>query len=87
MHNLALACHACNRFKSDFATGIDDISQEECGLFHPRRDAWQDHFRADAPTAQIIGLTPAVRATVSRLQMNREHHVAARLHWIQLGMF
>src|SRR5436309_15110877 len=38
-HNLALACHSCNLFKSDFETGPDEEAQVEVPLFHPRRCA------------------------------------------------
>jgi hypothetical protein len=40
LENPALACHACNLFKSDFETGQDEASQAEVALFQPRRDAW-----------------------------------------------
>ncbi len=84
--NLALACHACNRFKSDFATGVDPTDQAEVLLFNPRRDLWMEHFRLETEPAVIVGRTPTGRATVSRLQMNRYHHMAARRHWLELGI-
>src|SRR4249920_3443053 len=48
LDNLALACHACNLFKSDFETGHDKASQAEVALFHPRRDSWAQHLGVDA---------------------------------------
>jgi hypothetical protein len=87
LENLALACHACNLFKSDFATGRDEESQAAIALFHPRRDSWEQHFRVDTESAGIIGITPIGRATVARLQMNRPRQIRARLRWIQLGLF
>jgi hypothetical protein len=71
LDNLALACHACNLFKSDFETGQDEESQVEVALFHPRRDIWEQHFGVDVARAAIFGITPVGRATVARLQMNR----------------
>jgi hypothetical protein len=37
-------------------------------LFDPRRDNWEEHFRAVG--AVIAGLTPVGRATVRLLKMN-----------------
>jgi hypothetical protein len=36
LNNLALACHACNLFKSDFETGRDEENEADIRLFHPR---------------------------------------------------
>lgn len=85
--NLALACRACNLFKSDFETGQDEESQAEAMLFHPRNDIWEQHFRIDKERSEILGITPVGRATVARLQMNRPRQVTARRRWIQLGLF
>lgn len=85
--NLALSCHACNLFKSDFETGRDAEDQTETRLFHPRRDAWERHFRVEEDSAEIVGITAVGRATVARLQMNRPRQRAARRRWMQLGLF
>ena len=87
IENLALSCHACNLFKSDFETGHDEEDQAEVALFHPRRDAWDLHFAVDAERGEIIGRTPTGRATIERLRMNRSRQINARLRWIQLGVF
>lgn len=87
LDNLALACHACNLFKSDFETGRDEESQAEVTLFHPRGDSWGEHFTVDTASANISGMTSIGRATVARLQMNRPRHVIARRRWVQLGLF
>ena len=87
LENLALSCHGCNRFKSDFVRGYDDITEQEVALFHPRRDLWEDHFAVDPETAQIFGKTPIGRATVQRLQINRPQQIRARHRWMQLGLF
>jgi HNH endonuclease len=86
-HNLALSCHACNLFKSDFETGHDEESRVEVALFHPRRASWDRHFAVDTERGEIIGRTPTGRATIERLRMNRSRQVNARLRWIQLGVF
>jgi hypothetical protein len=85
--NLALACHSCNLFKSDFETGPDEAALAEVGLFHPRRDLWEQHFRVDVDTAHIVGSTAVGRATVVRLQMNRPRQITARRRWITLDLF
>lgn len=87
LENLALACHACNLFKSAFETGQDEESQAEVALFHPRRDTWTQHFGVNTEHATIFGRTPIGRATVARLQINRPRHIAARRRWIQLELF
>jgi hypothetical protein len=85
--NLALACRACNIHKSNFLTGIDEVTRKEVRLFNPRRDAWEDHFRINAETGEIQGLSPVGRASALRLQMNSPTQLAARLRWMQLGLF
>jgi len=35
LENLALACHACNRYKSDFTSGVDVQTSREYLLFSP----------------------------------------------------
>jgi hypothetical protein len=85
--NLALACHSCNRFKSDFVSAVDADTNQPFRLYNPRTDIWQKHFRVDLETAEIHGISPTGRATVVRLQMNRTHQVSARRYWIQLDLF
>jgi HNH endonuclease len=87
LNNLALACHACNLFKSDFETGQDEERQAEAALFHPRSDVWEQHFGVDVERAASFGITPVGRATLARLQMNRPRQITARRRWIQLGLF
>lgn len=69
-HNLALSCRSCNSFKSDRIVGIDEDSNAEARLFNPRVDLWNEHFAFNGESAEIAGLTPVGRATVSRLRMN-----------------
>jgi len=44
LDNLALACIDCNLHKGTNLTGIDPETNEVTELFHPRRQAWDDHF-------------------------------------------
>lgn len=85
--NLALACRACNVHKAAHVSFLDSQTDGSVGLFDPRRDRWQAHFRADAETAAIVGLTPVGRATVDCLRMNSSVQVLARRQWMQLGLF
>ncbi len=87
LDNLALSCHACNLFKSDFETGRDEENQAEVGLFHPLRDVWELHFTVDAERAEILGLTSIGRAPIERLRMNRPRQINARRRWVQFGLF
>jgi hypothetical protein len=87
LDNLALACRACNLFKSDFQAGMDEESAGVAALFNPRRDLWERHFRVDDENGEIVGLTPIGRATVTRLQLNRARHINARRRWMQLDLF
>jgi hypothetical protein len=76
--NLALACQGCNGHKSAKTTAADPETGETVALFHPRRDAWREHFAWSEDNLRIVGLTPAGRATVALLQMNRPSLVNLR---------
>jgi hypothetical protein len=84
--NWALSCRSCNLFKSDHVDGSDAATKERARLFHPRLDRWDDHFRIDAESGVIMGLTPAGRVTVGVFQMNRPAQLAARCQWIRLRL-
>lgn len=85
LDNLALACRACNLFKSDRETGLDEEAKVE--LFNPRRHIWVQHFRVNFQTGELDGLTPIARATITQLQLNRPRHIHARLRWMRLEIF
>lgn len=84
--NLALACRSCNLYKSAFVRGVDVVTQQELGLFNPRRDVWDEHFSVNEETGEIEGLTGVGRATVSRLRINGAAQVAARKQWLRAGL-
>jgi len=85
--NLALACRSCNLYKSDAILAPDPATGQAVPLFHPRREAWAEHFVVDATTGEISGLTPTGRATVARLQMNSVFQLEARILWARLGLY
>ncbi|MFN0078285.1 MAG: HNH endonuclease [Prosthecobacter sp.] len=77
--NLALACGHCNAHKGTNLTSRDPDTDKVELLFHPRQQAWHEHFHLDG--ALVIGLTPAGRTTVWLLQINIEHRVHLR-EWL-----
>jgi hypothetical protein len=83
--NLCLTCVGCNGFKLAFQTGPDPETGEHTALFNPRVDQWEDHFAWNEDGTRVLGLTPVGRATVARLQMNRQRMVEARRLWVQAG--
>ena len=85
--NLALACRACNLYKSDQLTGVDETTLERIPLFHPRRDHWETHFRVESDDGSIHGLSPTGSVTVACLRMNRDVHREARRSWMQLKLY
>ncbi len=81
--NLALACVSCSLRKGSRQTVTDPVSGQQCRLFHPRQERWEDHFQWNG--ALVEGLTPLGRATVEALAMNRPLIVAIREAEEQLG--
>src|SRR5579862_3443814 len=76
--NLALACQGCNNRKYANTEWIDPIGGDVVPLFHPRRQPWKEHFAWSEDFTMIVGLTPTGRATVERLQLNRDGVVNLR---------
>lgn len=80
--NTALACPHCNSQKSDQVDGVDPVIAETVSLFHPRQQAWHDHFEwsVDSPYL-LVGKTSCGRATVACLKMNDPelHYLRKRL--------
>jgi hypothetical protein len=83
--NLCLACPTCNRFKSDFVTAQDPVTQTEEPLFHPQQDRWLDHFSWNNDATVIVGLTPTGRATIATLRMNRPQLIRVRRMWVAMN--
>jgi hypothetical protein len=74
--NLALACIDCNLHKGSNLAGYDPATGLLTELFHPRRQAWADHFewRGDA----IVGRTPIGRTTIKVLNLNSDEQLRLR---------
>ena len=86
LDNLCLSCPSCNRFKASRLTAQDPANGIAAPLFHPTRQAWDQHFAWSDGSRKIIGLTPVGRATIEALQMNRKAIVQLRGYWVALGL-
>jgi hypothetical protein len=84
MENLAWSCQRCNERKGANLTGIDPDTSSVVPLFHPRRDAWEEHFAFVGLT--VIGLTPVGRTTVWLLAMNSEERLLWRTALRRYGL-
>jgi hypothetical protein len=74
--NLALCCTVCNRFKGTDVASIDPETGQLTPLFHPRLDAWDDHY--ELRNGEIVGMTARGRVTVRLLRMNRLMRIKER---------
>jgi len=71
LDNLALACRACNLWKSDNVQANDPQTGEWVTLFNPRQQQWYEHFViADVAPYFLNGKTAIGRATIARLKTN-----------------
>lgn len=78
LSNLALSCQRCNNHNFTAIQSADPLSGRIVQLFHPREDYWFEHFAWSADYLYIRGLTPIGRATIEKLQLNREGVVNLR---------
>lgn len=80
--NLAWSCLQCNRPKGPNLTTFDPETGELARLYHPREQAWDDHF--EIVDGEIRGKTPVGRATVRLLKFNDLQRVELRRELIAL---
>lgn len=64
---------------------LDPATGDIVPLFHPRVQDWKEHFAWDDSGLVMYGLTPAGRATVECLQLNREEVVNLRELLVMAG--
>lgn len=83
--NLAFSCFFCNSYKGPNLSGIDPESREITRLFHPRRDAWSEHFAWNG--AVLVGRTGVGRTTIAVLNINHPFHRALRQSLMEEGSF
>lgn len=85
LDNLALACFHCNRRKTNAVTAIDPATNVEVDLFNPRQDEWNDHFVWSKDGLYVIALSAVGRATLAKLELNRERVIPIRAEDVLVG--
>ena len=83
--NLCLACSLCNQRKGSDLTSVHPDTSEVVALFHPRRNAWKDHFCLIA--GRIEGLSEIGVVTTHFLQCNARERIVERLLLEQAGLY
>jgi hypothetical protein len=86
LENLALACVTCSLRKAARLRSLDRKSGNIVRLFNPRVDDWREHF-AFTRRWRIRGRSPAGRATVDALGMNRPAIISIRTELVQMGRY
>ena len=86
--NHALTCPHCNAHKWTAVEGPDPDTGAVVRYFHPRSDAWADHFAwsGDNP-GELVGRTATGRATVAGLRINDADMIELRRLLRELGLF
>lgn len=87
LDNLALSCSGCNGLKYDTTEAFDPATGRNSPLYNPRKDAWAEHFCWNEYYTLIIGISPIGRATVLKLNLNRESIINLRAVLRQVGEF
>ncbi len=85
LDNLAWCCPACNLRKSNRIEGLDPETGRLTRLFNPRRQPWSELFRWEGH--ELIGHTPAGRATVLMLDLNHSRRILIRRAEELFGLF
>ena len=83
--NLCWACFSCNLHKGPNIAGLDPTTGELTRLFHPRSDAWAEHFVWDG--VWLRGKTAVGRTTIGVLDINEPDAVAVREALRDEGIF
>ena len=78
LDNLALSCQGCNNRKYNHLEAYDPIDGKLAVLYHPRQQSRSEHFVWSDDFTEMIGISPSGRATIIRLQLNREGVVNLR---------
>lgn len=85
LENLALACFACNVYKSSNLAGYDPATEVLVPLFNPRKDSWNRHFVWNGPV--LRGKTSIGRTTIEVLRINLPERVEHRRLLLKAGVF
>ncbi len=81
--NLAWSCFYCNTYKGPNVAGWDAGEDAIVRLYHPRKDAWSDHFEWNGSI--LIGETQLGRVTINVLRINHADAVAVRRALLDFG--
>jgi hypothetical protein len=73
-----LSCQGCNNRKYNHVKARDPVNGELVWLYNPREQVWDDHFAWNEDFTIAIGLTSTGRATIERMQLNRDGVVNLR---------
>lgn len=68
LDNLVYACTACNRFKGDYAAGVE--APESLRLLHPTRDDVTAHI-VETAQGSLLGNSPRGWFHIQRVHLNR----------------
>lgn len=85
LETLAFACQGCNSRKYNKTHHADPLTHLEVNLYHPRKEAWHDHFTWNQDTLKLLGITPTGRATIACLDLNRVEVVNLRALLVVFG--
>lgn len=72
LQNLALACQGCNARKYTATKALDPLTGELAPIYHPRQEAWGNHFAWVEDATKLEGLSPTGRATIQKMGLNRQ---------------
>jgi hypothetical protein len=78
LENLAWSCFGCNGHKHTKTQATDPETGEKIELYHPRQQAWSEHFSWSDDFTLVVGKTACGRATVEALWLNRNGIVNLR---------
>ena len=81
--NLAWACSYCNNHKGPNVAGI--LEGEIVGLYNPRKENWESHFKWAGPV--LTALSPTGTVTIDVLGINLPDAVASRQALLEEGVF
>lgn len=85
LENLCLACRSCNEAKGKRTAAIDPVSGENCLLFNPLQQNWNNHFSWSLDGIELEAKTQIGRTTIAALRMNNSIVCAARRRWVLSG--
>jgi hypothetical protein len=83
--NLALACPSCNLKKSNNLHAADPGTGALVALFHPRQNAWHEHFKWDG--YNLVGMSSIGRATIDAFDLNQPRRILIRQAEEKFGLF